>query len=63
MAWPSPPLTFICSRGCGWKKTHPFPVSDCRVEGVTHFAQCPRCGAAVKARRATPLDLLVARIG
>ena len=61
MAFPSPPLTFAC-RDCGWNKTLPFQVSDCRTPGFDHFAQCPRCGCVVVSRRASPLEVLAARL-
>ena len=61
MAFPSPPLTFAC-RACGWNKTLPFQVSDCRIPGFDHFAQCPCCGGGVVSRRAKPLEVLAARL-
>lgn len=58
-----PPATFHC-RHCGWKRTLPVPLGDCRVPGVTHFTACPECGRgdAITQRSAGPLELIAARI-
>ena len=50
MAWPSPPRTFFCP-ACGWKHTMAFPMDDCRIPGLNHFSECPRCGGKAEAAR------------
>lgn len=63
MAFPSPPLTFTC-RSCGWKKTVPAPVGDCRIPGFTHFSTCPNCKGegTLEKRPANLLEIAAARL-
>jgi hypothetical protein len=61
MVMPTPPLVFACS-DCRWKQTFPFQGSDCKILGLDYFVHCPRCGGAVLARRANPMEVLAAKL-
>lgn len=61
MAWPSPPRTFFCP-ACGWKHTMAFPMDDCRIPGLNHFSECPRCGGKAESRHADALEVATAKV-
>lgn len=62
MAFPPPPLTFLCPR-CSWQRTT-LPKSDALVIGRDCFNRCPECAyEPLESRAASKAEVLRARLG